>query len=116
MRAVIYDLADPMNPVRVSEVGHADEGFDLVYHTMAAVTFEVAGTLYAALAGSQGVQIMDLTDVTAPVAVPPGPWDLYADLPSNRIIPPLSYQHDGGWSSLHCSCASCDRVNNPRHR
>ena len=65
-RVNIIDLSDPAAPSRVGS--RSDTNTNLLHNPRGIATFESGGTTYAAVAssGDRGVQIIDLSDPTAP--------------------------------------------------
>ena len=66
----IIDITDPSSPVSVAYVSDADTGFDALGNPRGITTTTIGSSTYAIVAAFEGaVQIMDITDPSAPTPV-----------------------------------------------
>ena len=65
----IMDITNPREPAPTSSVFDGMGGFDALGEPHGITTVEISGRTYAVVAGSYGVQIMDVTDPREPVPV-----------------------------------------------
>ena len=65
----IIDVTDPARPAPASSIFAGSEGFDALHAPVNVDAFDSGGRVYAAVSGSGGLQIIDVTDPARPAPV-----------------------------------------------
>ena len=63
----VIDITDPTSPIPTSSVSGGMDGFEALDSANGIAIGEIAGRVYALVASSEGMQVIDITDPTSPI-------------------------------------------------